>query len=342
MRQRLAREGVLRFSDFMREALYAPGGYYAAGSPQGFAGDYLTAPETTPLFGASLSRLATSTWRALGRPERFDVVDVGAGSGALLRDLLVALRAEDPDCAASADLAAIEVSEAALLRQARTLGGLTVRRARSLEAIGPIEGLVVANELLDALPFHLVTRHDGRLRELCVRLDGDSLAFAEAEPSEPRLEAEAPALEEGERAAVPLAAYDWVVVLGAALRRGVALIVDYPSDPRPDVRTYFRQTGGNDPLMRVGEQDVTAPLDFARLRAHAERAGLRVVAEQRQADFLEELGFGERVRRIGSGNVARPATQLRAASARNAARTVIDPEGMGNYSVLVLSRGLEE
>ena len=340
IRERIRREGPLTFAEFMRAALYEADGYYATRSPQGFGGDYLTAPETTPLFGATLSRLATAVWNALDRPEDFEIVDVGAGTGALLRSLVEALREDDPAAAAAARCAAIEVSAAADRVQAKTLAGIPVIRARSLEALGPVRGLVIANELLDAFPFHLVTRRDGTLRELRVALAGDAFAFADLELSDPRLADEATAVGEGERVAVPLAAYGWLGALAASLERGIALVIDYPTSARPDVRTYFRHTAGAGPLERVGGQDLSAALDFDRLAQHAARAGLEVLDRRTQAELLAELGFEDRIRAIADPGPRDPLGQVRAASARNAARTVIDPEGMGSFSVLVLGKGL--
>ncbi len=340
LRERIARDGPVTFADFMRIALYEPElGYYATRAPMGFSGDYLTAPETTALFGATLSRLASAVWRALERPETFDVVDVGAGSGSLLRDLVDALMTEDPGAATAARFVAVEVSAAAERAQARALGGLPVQRARSLDALGLLDGLVIANELLDALPFHLVARRDGALRELRVGVDGERFAFVEASPAE-EVAVDAPPLEEGARAAVPLAAYVWIDSLAAALRRGVALVVDYPSREAADVRAYFRHTSGGDALERVGEQDLTAAIDFDRVLARAERAGLEVVDRGTQAAFLEGLGFAERIAAIAPDREEDPVRRLKAISARNAARTIVDPEGMGAFSVLVLSKGL--
>lgn len=340
LRSRIEREGPLTFADFMRAALYGPDGYYSVRAPMGFTGDYLTAPETTPLFGATLSRLAGAVWRALARPEQFEIVDVGAGSGALLRDLAVALREDDAEAAVAARYAAIEVSVAADRAQARTLSGIPVVRARSLEALGPIVGLVIANELLDAFPFHLVTRRGGELRELRVDVRDGDLVFVETDPADPRLAEEAPEAPDGERIAVPLEAYAWLGTLASALERGIALVVDYPSSAMSDVRTYFRQTSGGGPLERVGEQDLTAALDFDRIATHAERAGLEVLERQTQAELLDDLGFAERFQRIHDPGARDPIGQVRAASARNAAKAIVDPEGMGAFSVLVLSKGL--
>ena len=94
------------------------------------------------------------------------------------------------------------------------------------------------------------------------------------------------------------------------------------------------------PLERVGEQDLSAALDFERLAWHAERAGLQVLDRGTQADLLEEFGFDERVRALPDPGSRDPVAQLRAASARNAARAIIDPEGMGAFSVLMLAKGL--
>lgn len=340
IRDRIAREGPLTFADFMHESLYGPEGYYASRVAMGFGGDFLTAPETTPLFGATLSRLASSAWRALRKPDEFEVVDVGAGTGALLRDLIHVLEREDPECARAAMFVAIEVDGAAQRAQAKSLAGLRVSRAVSLEALGPVTGLIVANELLDAMPFHLVTRRGKRVLELRVGADRDGFAFVEGPPSGPRLVDEAPDVAEGERAAVPLAAYEWIERLGSALVQGIAVIVDYPSRAVADVRTYFRHTAAADALERVGQQDLTAALDFARLRRHAEAAGLEVIDDRTQAEFLKDLGIDERIRDIADPGATDPKGQLRAASARNAARSILDPGGMGAFSVLVLAKGL--
>lgn len=340
IRARIQREGPLTFAEFMRAALYDAGGYYTTRTPQGFAGDYLTAPETTPLFGATLSRLASAVWSGLGKPDDFEIVDIGAGTGALLRDLVEALRNEDPDAAGAARIAAIEVSPSADRTQAKTLAGIPVVRARRLEALGPINGLVIANELLDAFPFHLVTRRDGKLREVFVAATADGLAFTEGDLSTTRLEGEAGALADGDRVAVPLAAYDWFGLLAGSLERGIAVVADYPTSARGDVRTYFRHTTGGGALERVGQQDLSAALDFDRLAQHATRAGLEVLRRPTQAELLREFGFEERIRAIPDPGARDPLGQVRAASARNAARSVVDPEGMGAFSVLLLSKGL--
>jgi SAM-dependent MidA family methyltransferase len=338
IRERIRRDGPITFAEFMRMALYEADGYYAAGTPQGFSGDYLTAPETTPLFGATLSRLASAVWVALDKPEDFEIVDVGAGTGALLRDFVAALRTEDPDAAAAARYAAVEVSLAADRAQAKTLAGIPIVRARSLEALGPIHGLVIANELLDALPFHLVTRRRGKLRELRVAIAGDGFEFAEGDPSDRRLEREAPEVGDGERAAVPLAAYDWISALARGLARGIALVIDYPTSARADVRTYFRHTTGGGPLERIGRQDLSAAIDFDRLAEHAARAGLDVLERRTQAELLAELGFEERVGSVADPGARDPLGQLRASSARNAAHAIVDPEGMGAFSALLLGK----
>ena len=340
IRARIERDGPLTFAEFMRAALYDADGYYSRRTPQGFGGDYLTAPETTPLFGATLSRLAAAVWTALDKPDDFELVDAGAGTGALLRDLMEALRLENPDAAAAARCAAIEISPAADRVQAKTLAGIPVVRARSLQALGPINGLVIANELLDAMPFHLVTRREAALREVRVALEDGGFTFVDGELTDARLAGEASDVGESERVAIPLAAYDWLSSLAAALERGIALVIDYPSSAHGDVRTYFRHTSGGGPLERVGEQDLSAALDFDQLARHAQRAGLAVLDRMTQAELLEEFGFAERLQAITDPGSRDPLAQMRAASARNAARSIVDPEGMGNFSVLLLANGL--
>jgi SAM-dependent MidA family methyltransferase len=178
------------------------------------------------------------------------------------------------------------------------------------------------------------------VRELRVSVSEGSFTFVEADPSDPRLIEEAGDGDADRPVPVPLVAYDWFAALAAALERGIALVIDYPSSRQADVRTYFRHTSGARPLERVGEQDLTAALDFERLARHASRAGFEVLGRCTQAELLAELGFEERIRAIPDPGPRDPLGQVRAASSRNAARSIVDPEGMGAFSVLVLGKGL--
>src|SRR5690606_12362271 len=162
-------EGRLTFADFMAEALHGPEGYYARRPRLGGAdADFFTSPELHPAFGALLGYLAARVWSALGRPETFDVVEHGPGTGALCRDLLDWADRLAPDFGRAIRYRLVEASDFLRAVQRETLAGagLLDDRVTWEEAggWGP-RGLILANELVDALPVHLVTVRDGRLRE---------------------------------------------------------------------------------------------------------------------------------------------------------------------------------
>jgi SAM-dependent MidA family methyltransferase len=164
MRAEIRRDGAMTFARFMELALYDPdGGYYRSEDARpGRAGDFVTAPELHPIFGQTLARAVDEAWRVLGEPERFTVREHGAGEGALAVPLLRALPA-------AVRYAPVEIDERRLARLRDRLGkaGLADRLDdRAPDA--PLVGVVLANEVLDALPVHRVRRRGGELRELAV------------------------------------------------------------------------------------------------------------------------------------------------------------------------------
>lgn len=360
VRARIAARGRITFAEFMEVALFWPhGGYYASGAPVlGPSGDYFTSPELHPAFGALLGSLAEELWQALGRPADFQLVEFGGGSGALARDLLDWAAAAAPDFAARLRYLIVEPSAALRDRQRTTLeragraAGSVAWLARDALAFDrPVpNGLVIANELVDAFPVHLVAVRNGRLLERYVTERDGALRFAEGEPSTPALPAYFAALGlrpgEGCLAEVNLAGPAWLRRVGARLERGLALVLDYGYEAaelyRPDRRfgtllCYYRHTVSSDPLVRIGRQDITSHVDFTALRQAGEQAGLRVYGLLSQAELLGNLGL-EAVRE----HLDRaPAPWPEREAARRALRELTDPQGLGRLRALLLGRGLE-
>ena len=188
---RIRSKGPITFAEFQAVALYWPnGGYYAARSPVGTKGDFYTAPHLHPAFGAMVAQQMVEMWRLMGAPGPWQVVEMGAGSGRLATDVVESLGAAIPDRASALRYTAIDVAgpPASLPAQVEWVraDGLPIRH---------LQGCVLANELLDALPVHRVTVQEGRLRELFVTVDGQG-NFVEAvgDPSTPALEARLGAL----------------------------------------------------------------------------------------------------------------------------------------------------
>ncbi|HEX5467042.1 MAG TPA: SAM-dependent methyltransferase [Candidatus Limnocylindrales bacterium] len=350
LRDRIQAAGPLTFADFMAAALYDPEeGYYVRRADRASrSGDFLSAPEQDPLFGALLARQVADCWERLGQPAQLHLREDGAGSGALAQTLLEALRATSPGAFAAVRYAAREADPqrgtAIAARLAAAGLGATIG-----EESAPLDpGLVIANELLDALPVHRLVLRDGELLELLVDWAEDWFVERPGPLSEPRLAAQLAAedivLADGQRTEVCLAALDWVARLGRDLRRGYALIVDYghPAARRHDaarpeglLRTYRAHHAGDDPFQAVGEQDLTAHVDWTAVEAAAGASGLGVAGRVPLPAFALGLDAGSLLTELG-GRQEMSADRYR--SARAALRDLLDPRRLGRFEVLVLAR----
>jgi SAM-dependent MidA family methyltransferase len=361
IRDEIRRSGPITFARFMERALYEPGhGYYrrADAGPGRAESDFITAPETHPLFGAVIGRLLEEAWTALGRPPSFTVTEPGAGGGALAAGLLEGLRDLGSPFLGALRYRPVEVEPARLetLHARLTEAGFGDRLIDDRPPDAPLEtGAVVANEVLDALPVHRVVgrpERPGGIAELLVAVASDGrLVAVEAEPTTPRLaevlEAEGVRLRPGQEAEICLVLDEWLAAATRHLAHGVVVLVDYAAEPaalrdpvaRPTgtLRAFARHTVGGDPFRHVGRQDLTATVDLAAVRAAAAAAGLVPIGETTQAALVARLGSGELtqsyLRRPGAG--LGDALELRSALAR-----LLDPRGMGGFRVVVVGRGM--
>jgi SAM-dependent MidA family methyltransferase len=356
IRDEIAARGPISFARFMERALYEPGhGYYRRPDPgPGPAGDYLTAPEAHPIFGAAIGRLLEQAWAAMRRPDPFTVTEPGAGTGALAAGLLGGLRALGSPLERAIRYRPLEVEPARLevLRARLEAEGLAGHLVASEPADEPVEtGAVVANEVLDALPVHrVVGRADGPGELLVTITDDGGFAWVEAGPTTPllaeRLAREGIKLEDGQVTEVCLAIDGWLADATRHLARGVVLLVDYAEEPATlhaparrtgTLRAFARHAVGGDPFRHVGRQDITATVDLAAVRSAAATAGLRELGETTQAELLGRLGTAALtdafLRRAGA--TLQDALLLRSAAAR-----LLDPRGMGGFRVLAFGRGL--
>ncbi len=357
IRDEIRRDGPITFERFMDRALYEPGhGYYrrpdAAGP--GRAGDFLTAPEAHPIFGAAIGRLVEQAWDAIGRPSPFTVTEPGAGTGALAAGLLGGLRDTGSPLLHLMRYRPIEVEPArvAALRDRLAADGLDRHMAAddAAEPATPVPGAVVANEVLDALPVHRVVGRPGGPRELLVDVGANGgFVAVEGEPSTPalveRLRAEGVTLVDGQVTEVCLRIGPWLRGATARLMTGIVVLIDYAAEPavlhstgRPQgtLRAFARHAVGGDPFRHVGRQDLTATVDLWAVRAAAAALGLEPVAETTGAELLT-MAADDLARRWlhRPGATLDDALLLRSALAR-----LMDPSGMGGFRVLVFGRGL--
>jgi SAM-dependent MidA family methyltransferase len=359
LRDEIRTRGPITFARFMERALYEPGhGYYRRPDPgPGRRGDFLTAPEAHPIFGAVLGRLVEQAWDALGRPDPFIVTEPGAGTGALAAGLLGGLRDLDSPLSHAIRYRPVEVEPARLTAVRARLDplGLGDALVNDAPAPGNETGAVLANEVLDAVPVHRVVGRLGTaagFAELLVAVDNTGRFVArEAPPSTPglaeRLAAEGVTLADGQVTEICLALDDWLADATRHLETGVVVLVDYADEPgalhdparRPTgtLRGFAAHAVGADPFRHVGRQDLTATVDLAAVRAAAARAGLDPLGETTQAELIATLGTGELtqafLRREGAG--LQDAIDLRSALAR-----LLDPRGMGAFRVLAFGRGM--
>ena len=305
-----ANDGAISFARYMELALYAPGlGYYAAGQRKfGPEGDFVTAPEISPLFSRCVGRQVAQVLKRLGGG---DVLEVGAGTGALSAVLLQELEAEG--CPPSRYLILEPSPDLAERQQSRlseqTPHGVTLNWIHDLPPAG-FGGVVIANEVLDAFPAHRFRVTPEGLEEAFVGTDGDRFCWVFRQPTSPGLATALEAL--AGNLNTPLAAPylseirlthgPWVEELGRRMRRGMVLLFDYgyprheyyhPQRVQGTLNCYYRHRLHDDPLILTGLQDISAHVDFT---AVAEAAGdFQVTGFTTQADFLISTGITEMV-----------------------------------------------
>lgn len=318
-----------RFDEYLERALYHPErGFYAAGGQAGRRGDFLTSPEVGPLFGAVLARALDGWWHDLGEPDPFTVVEAGAGPGTLARAVLAA----DPECSPALRYVTVERSAA---QRAQHPAGVEVRADLHDD---PFVGVVLANELLDNLPFRLFER----------TADGWAEVWADAGREVPVPVDDPPAavcslvdVAVGARVPVQERAAAWLSEALALIERGRVVVVDYADTTasmatRPQrewLRTYREHGRGDGPLDATGAQDITVEVAVDQL------ADVRPPDHDRsQAEFLAAHGIDELVdegrrlweERAHLGDLA----AIRARSRITEADALTDLAGLGAFRVL--------
>ncbi|MGH2551272.1 MAG: class I SAM-dependent methyltransferase, partial [Thermomicrobiales bacterium] len=314
IRDEIAALGTITFARFMDLALYAPGlGYYQTPERRpGRGGDFITAPEATPLFGITVARQIAECWDLLGQPDRFAVREYGAGIGGFAYDILAGLSDASPGAFDAVEYRLVEISEERIAPALAAMAevGLSdkVEAELSTEPLEPIEGVVIANEVADALPVHRLIWRDGKMRELHVGWrdgwfdDIAGLVSPEALDLSQRVQSVAELLSEGDRFDVSPAAVSWMSGAAKAIDRGFAFVIDYgyeaaelyaPVRREGLVRGYAEHTVTDNPYLRVGKQDLTSHVDFDALIRAGESGGTARIGLTTQAEFLAALGMGD-------------------------------------------------
>ena len=338
--------GAISFHDFMQLALHAPGlGYYSAGSHKlGKEGDFITAPEISPLFARCLAHALQPLLLSL--PDR-RILEVGAGSGAMAAGILDELDVLNclPD-----SYSILELSADLKQRQADTLQN----HSACVDWLDSLPedfcGIVLANELLDAMPVHRVIWKQGELEEFYVAWEADRFVWRTGVLSSPRLQSRFEniirrqgGLPDGYITEINLAAEDWIYTLATNMQQGMLLLIDYgfarhefyhPQRTQGTLMCHYRHRAHDDPLLLVGLQDITAHIDFTAMADAAIAANMQVAGYTTQAHFLLGSGLTDLLAQT-EGDAAQ---QLEFA---NQVKRLTLPQEMGElFKVMALTKNL--
>jgi len=334
--RRIALAGPITVAEFMAETLGHPvHGYYQRRDPLGRAGDFITAPEISQMFGELIGLWCVEVWHLMGRPDPYRLVELGPGRGTLMSDALRAARIR-PAFAAAMRLHLVETSPYLRERQAAALSGHHPQWHASFAEVPDGPMLLVANEFFDALPVHQFELRPEGWRERVVASEGDSLFFAWTEPG-PSFALLSDRQRRGPQAEVSPAALGLASEIGRRLARcgGAALVIDYgpgrslPGESLQAVRRHVPV----DPLAEPGEADLSAHVDFAALARAAEAAGALAYGPLPQGELLLRLGLAARAESLLARATPEQAREIAAAR-----RRLLDAREMGTlFKALALT-----
>jgi len=354
----------ITFAEFMELVLYHPEhGYYSAKAVTlGKQGDFFTSVHLGADFGELLAVQFVQMWEILGRPVPFSLVEMGAGQGLLALDLIKYVQQQYPDFLTALDYIIAEKSPILRQEQQQRLEEFPVRWC-NLEEIptDSIIGCFFSNELVDALPVHQFLLEQGQLREVYVTISPPTFhtpvpLFVEVigESSTPQLaeyfdlvgvEVAQNTYPDGYRSEINLAALHWLSIVTDCLQRGYVLTIDYgypasryynPRRSQGTLQCYYQHQHHNDPYINIGQQDITAHVDFTALERWGERCGLDQVGFTQQGLFLMALGLGDRIAALSHTKQVISDLLHR----RDALHQLLDPIGLGGFGVLVQCKGL--
>ena len=348
----IERDGPISFAAFMEAALYDPEfGYYMTAGPRiGLEGDYYTSLDVHPIFAELVGRQVAQAAEEIVSSGEFTIVEMGAGKGLLAKHLLSAYRRANPDFLARLRYLLVERSPAMVETQKQRLreltgAGLRIAWVPDLNAIpaDSITGVFLSNELVDAFPVHRVVKRPLGLREIFVGWDGSRFIEIEAPSCSSDLETYFArlgiSLEVGQQAEVNLQALEWMRQVGTRLRRGLVVTIDYghaaadlfaPARKTGTLLGYYRHTVSDSPYVHVGQQDLTAHVDFTSLALAGQDVGLKVTGFTNQLHFLIGLGIESAFAGLD------PESPQSAAM-----RELLRPDGMGTtYKILIQHKGM--
>ena len=353
----------ITFAEYMELVLYHDQyGYYSSGTVAiGSQGDFFTSPSLGADFGELLAEQLVEMWKILGHPAPFMLVEMGAGQGLLAGDILQYLEQHHPELFRVIEYIIIEQANGLINQQQDLLNEWFDKVQLSWKSWQEIPddsiiGCCFSNELVDAFPVHQVTIKGRELKEVYLAHSENKLIEAIGELSTLQLaeyfklvEIDLPSdnYPDGYRTEVNLTALNWLETVAKKLQWGYLLTIDYgypaqryyhPQRIQGTLQCYYQHRRHNNPYINIGQQDITAHVDFTALERQGELCGLNKLGFTQQGLFLMALGLGDRLVALSNGQFHLQQLLKR----RDALHQLIDPTGLGGFGVLLQGKGLRE
>ncbi|MEW6145117.1 MAG: SAM-dependent methyltransferase [Thermodesulfobacteriota bacterium] len=358
IKEEIINKGGITFAEFMETALYHPGlGYYTSGGARvGKSGDYYTSPSVDPAFGEVLAGFIARSASLLNAPG-LRVMEFGGGAGTLAGDILDSLERNHPECYARAEYLIIEKRSPTpdALDKELEKHGAKIEFISDISEMGPdgVSGIILSNELVDALPFHRVRFRGGSLSEIFVTLRNNEFAEVEGEPSTPEIsryfDGYGISFRDGQEAEVNLNARRWLEAADKALKKGFILTIDYgflapelygPERMKGTYKCMHKHSISENPYENIGGQDITAHVDFSNLIRTGDSLGLKKIKYTTQGQFLIDWGVLDF---MSAGMYGGESLSADETFKRNRAiKNLFLPDSMGNsFKVLLQSKNIE-
>jgi len=321
--RRIKSNGPVTFETFMEMALYEPElGYYASQNTKiGRKGDFYTSPHLHPVFGVMIGKQIEEMWELMGKPNNFQIIEMGSGAGYVCKDMLEYLSAsrcriqdarEEKEIFKNLQYIIVEINPAMRESQKTFLSEFSdkIKWVSALEEINAVKGCIFSNELLDSFSVHLIEMDD-EIKEIFVNADGENFVEAKQKPSTKEItdyiKEFSIEIQKGYRTEINLKIKKWLDEINNALTEGFILTIDYgypawdyysEDRNRGTLLCYHRhQTVGN-PYQNIGEQDITAHVNFSSLKKWGSELGIKTIGFCQQGTFLVSLGIDDVIARI--------------------------------------------
>jgi SAM-dependent MidA family methyltransferase len=354
----------ITFADYMNLVLYhSQHGYYSSGTVNiGAEGDFFTSTSLGGDLGELLAEQFIEMWQILGFPSQFTLLEMGAGLGFLALDILNYLQEKYPNFLSCLEYIIIEESPALVDRQKEKLGDRFENKVRlSWQSWQTIEdktivGCCFSNELVDAFPVSQIIIKDRRIQEIYITCESGELKEIYYKPSTKKIEEYFSFVgidfslnnyPDNYRTEVNLAALEWLETVSKKLDRGYLLTVDYgysaekyyhPQRSQGTLKCYYQHRHHHNPYINIGRQDITTHVNFTALKKQGRLIDLTTIGYTRQGIFLMALGLGDRLNELSNDRYNLQEIMQR----RDALHQLIDPNGLGGFSVLIQGKNLTE